>query len=151
MNAPIPSEDMSSILIATAPISLDKVKDLFGSSNGFRITTTEADAKEQILSGSIDLIILGMHFDDCKSIDFLNFVKSREESRDTPMVYMRISGTALSAPLRECVVVAVSQLGATDYIDIPKLEETLSLGEVRKHVRRVINNALKGMNRRAAR
>ncbi len=63
-------------------------------------TSTMQQVQRMIIEDEIDLFLVGAHFDDSRTMDFIKAVRIDERHKSTPIVVVRLSPSAHAAILR---------------------------------------------------
>lgn len=130
------------LLLAVRPIDLPAVSLALG--NGFDIVIThrleEARAR---LKDDIGLIACGAHFDDGMLFELLNAARSHPVTRSTPFYVLFKEERDYSRPMIDGIRSASKVLGATNFIDLLKMEQELGAEGARKAIRMGIRAILK--------
>ena len=103
-----------------------------------RAATYDA-AVARLRKGDVDLVILGIYFDEIRMFDLLRHV--RHERPGVPVLCARLGDTEVPPITLEGISIAATTMGATAFLDLPILrrEATLDLefrSAVLRHVRR---------------
>lgn len=66
-------------------------------------TTTLMQAKRMVIEDGIDIFVIGIHFDDSRSLEFVHEIRSSEYHADTPVIMVRTMPSAIEHTLRKSV------------------------------------------------
>jgi CheY-like chemotaxis protein len=99
------------------------------------VAVTSLDAAEQALRErhDITLVLCGVHFDGSRMYDLLRFV--RRAYPGMRFISCRILNRELPGVAREAIEIAALALGATQYLDLPRLADEFGAEEADKRLR----------------
>jgi hypothetical protein len=134
------------ILLAVRPSDLPTVSLALG--EGFDIVLTHRleEAKAR-LKGDIGLIACGVHFDGGMLFELLNATRSHPITQSTPFYVLFKEEKDYSRPMVDGIRSASKLLGATDFIDLLKMEQELGAEGARQALRIGIRGILKQSGR----
>lgn len=85
-----------------------------------------ADALE-LLEGKVDLMVCGIHFEDCRMIDLLRLAKADPLSRDKPILCYRDHASELPTTIFQSLSISCKALGAADFVDLHALKQEVGV------------------------
>lgn len=87
-------------------------------------------AQYQILEDEIDLFVVGIHFDDSRSIELIDLIQKDQKHTNTPVILIRLLHTPLADFLRTTVATLIKLGTVTQYLELADdLNPELSLRE----------------------
>lgn len=97
---------------------------------------------EQHLTGSIDIIVCGIHFDESRMFDLLRWAKSNPKTKEIPFVCFRYLDSDLGKTVLEGLRIATSLLGAAAFIDVYDLKLCYGPTEAYKQFQAIVTALL---------
>lgn len=125
------------IVVADLPGSVQTIRDLLGPDPQIIGVYTLHDG-EKILTKKVDLIICGLHFNESRMFDFLQFSKSDPLTKNIPFLCFRDSSSDLRVSVIQGLKMVCLTLGADDFVDYYSLKEQDGLEDAKKHFRKII-------------
>jgi hypothetical protein len=130
------------LLLAVRPSDLLTVSLALGDGFDTVITHRFEEAKAR-LNADIGLIACGVHFDDGMMFELLSAARSHSITQSTPFYVLFKEDRDYSHSMIDGIRSASKLLGATDFIDLLKMEQELGVEGARKAIRRRIREILK--------
>lgn len=130
------------LLLAVRPIDLPAVSTALG--DGFNVVITHhlEEAKAE-LGADIGLIACGVHFDDGMLFELLDAARSTPATESTPFYVLFKAEQGYSKPIIDGIRRASKLLGATDFIDLLELVQTLGEDAAKEFIRKNIREILR--------
>ena len=123
------------VLIAAQPGVAELLQRMLEGSAEIVTAATPARAFELLARpGGIDLIVCTFGFDESRMVDFLQEVRRRPETRAIPFLVVRAIRRFLSDALIERLGAAARQVGASEFLDIARLDEQAARERLRATV-----------------
>jgi hypothetical protein len=130
------------LLLAVRPSDLPTVSLALGDGFDTVITHRFEEAKSR-LKADIGLIACGVHFDDGMMFELLKAARAHPITQSTPFYVLFKEERDYSGPMIDGMRSASKLLGATDFIDLLKMEQELGAEGARKAIRMRIREILK--------
>jgi CheY-like chemotaxis protein len=104
------------VLVATTPAGSPLVEGLLAPHAELVCVNTLADALAALRShADIAMVVCGVHFDESRMYDLLEFARRRLP--EVPFVCVRARQTEISRISRQSIAIATKALGAVEYMD----------------------------------
>jgi len=103
------------ILIADIPIGAVTLERILKGHECTSVTTMIA-AETVLKTGTFDLIVAGLHFDDSQMFELIRVVKKSEKNADKPIICFCSRDTPLSRQIHESLEYSTKALGAWMYL-----------------------------------
>ena len=101
------------------------------------------EAAKQAVHDDIDVVLCGLHFDECRMFDLLRFMKADPGLRRIPFLCIKTLDGTLDPTFNESVKIATQALGAAGFFDLgalnKKLGPELARNEIGNYIDRVIS------------
>jgi hypothetical protein len=130
------------LLLAVRPIDLPTVSVALGDEFDIVIMHRLEEAKAR-LKDDIGLIACGVHFDDGMLFELLSAARSHPITHSTPFYVLFKEERDYSGPMIDGMRSASKLLGATDFIDLLKMEQELGAAGAREAIRMGMREILK--------
>ncbi|MBA3857199.1 MAG: hypothetical protein C0507_09860 [Cyanobacteria bacterium PR.3.49] len=101
-------------------------------------TTTLLQAKRMVIEDGIDIFVIGIHFDDSRSLEFVHEIRSCEKNAKTPIIMVRTMPSAIEHTLRKSVLAVKSLYDIAIYLECES-EEKLE-HELRVQVEKLLHS-----------
>ena len=75
-------------------------------------------AQYQIMEDGIDLVIIGIHFDESRAIELVNIIRSDDKHKKTPIVLIRLSPTGLSESINVTTAALIKIGTVSEYLEL---------------------------------
>lgn len=128
---------MKKFLLAIRPGDLPSVATMLGEGFDVAVTHSLEDAKSK-LSDAFGLIACGVHFDGGMLFELLSAVRSNPATHATPFFVLLKEKEGYSQPIIDGIRSASKLLGATDFIDLPKMVQELGEDGAKQAIRQGI-------------
>lgn len=133
------------ILIADVPVGIERLRRIFTQTpHELVVAKTTKQAADLALSGDIDLIICGVHFNDSTMFDCLRLFKGDEKLREIPFIVFQGMDGSLSDGIMESMEMSTTALGACAYVNTSKVgHAAASDGEILRLIENCLPERLK--------
>lgn len=129
------------ILVADTDEGMITIRNVFSSDATLMHVTTIPQALAAMTT-NINMVLCGIHFDECRMFDLLRFVKADVRHRSIPFLCYRDLDSALSRTILEGLEIACKALGASSFIDVYELKRTNGLARADDAFRRLVFTSL---------
>ena len=98
----------------------DNIDDLVDALSGYEIikTTNLHQAERMLTETTIDLFVIGIHFDDSQALQLLQFIRDSDKHKKVPVVMVRYRASEVSEILRQTMSVMKTLRAISTYIEI---------------------------------
>jgi len=110
------------ILVADRPESDRRISEILAG-HELVFVRTMGEAQRALAGAKLDLIIVGVHFDESRMFDLLRYVRWQERHRATPVICVLTVDFTRQAIAAEGVEIAVKALGGTAFLDLKALAD----------------------------
>lgn len=89
---------------------------------GFEViaATTIRQAQRLIQENSLDLFVIGIHFDDSNALELVKYIRESTPHLQTPIIMIRVLPTRLANTLRRSVRAVKSLYAISAYLELEK-------------------------------
>jgi PleD family two-component response regulator len=105
------------VLVADIPAADEKIRDCLPGHDLHFVRTLGAALRELRRDG-YQLIVIGMHFDDSRMFELLQYVRSLPQHKDVPVICVQCEEVMLSEAVLKNMEDAVKALGGTAFVDL---------------------------------
>lgn len=135
---------MKTILLANDAYGLQRLLPLL---QGFDVSCagTLMEAEKLLTKGAFDLIVVGVHFDDSRAVEFLTIVRDDEQHKFTPFVFVKTRPSTISEQLKKPILMLKKFSQVSAYVETDQLKED------DKRIRAAIVSCLEDNERHAIR
>ena len=130
------------VLVAASPRGLAVARELLG--DGFQLIAVHSvdAALGRLAQSGIDLVLVGLHFDDSSMPALVEALKSDPSTRAIPVVCCRFLPTLLRRASLLAARHVCEALGAEAFIDVVDLEQKEGRPAAARRLREVVRQAL---------
>lgn len=133
---------MKNVLAAIIPEAKRTLSTLIADDYATVTYVHKFDEALNLLNGTdYDLVVCGVHFDDSRSIEFLQRFRKMNRHHDTPFVMLRTDPKPLGPALSGSVQLAVKELGG-NYFDVS--ESILTFNDMKEHIAAILRSLSDG-------
>ncbi len=108
---------MARILVASITNGIAVMERLLGEEHELLIATTMAEAVDKLEKEDVDLIMIGVHFDDSRMFDLMSQCKTITKNANKPIISFCTRDTPLTRTMHDSIDLATKALGAWIYLD----------------------------------
>jgi len=137
LNMPLPDRKPIRVLAAVSPGSFPLVSQALGDNFDIVFCTSLATA-ETLLDESIDIIIGGVHFDECRMFKLLRLCKSSDRVKEIAFVCIKFLEGELEEHAYEAVDIASKALGGDGFIDLYQSKKKLGENQAHNKLRNLL-------------
>lgn len=105
------------VLVADVPDADDKVRDCLPG-HELVFVRTLGDAIRALRADGFKLVIIGMHFDESRMFELLQYVKALPEYKEVPVICVQCLEVGLADAVLKNIDDAVKALGGTAFVDL---------------------------------
>jgi response regulator RpfG family c-di-GMP phosphodiesterase len=105
------------IMIAQDAKALGKTKDALDAYE-LVVVTDLMQARYQLIEDGIDVFVIGIHFDESRAIDLVNFIRNDKKHERTPIIFVRLLPTTMKDILKTTVVALIKIGTISDYLEL---------------------------------
>jgi PleD family two-component response regulator len=105
------------VLVADIPAADEKIRACLPGHDLHFVRTLGAAVRELRRDG-YQLIVIGMHFDDSRMFELLQYVRSLPRHKDVPVICVQCEEVMLSEAVLKNMEDAVKALGGTAFVDL---------------------------------
>ena len=105
------------VLVADVPEADDKIRECLPG-HDLVFVRTLSDAIRALRGDGFRLVIIGMHFDESRMFELLQYVKVLPEYKEVPVVCVQCMEVALADAVLKNMDDAVKALGGTAFVDL---------------------------------
>lgn len=136
---------MGRILIADTPAGFANLERILGTDHHLVAAHSMSEAIATLERRRFDLVIVGVHFDESRSFDLMDWIKSAPRGASKPFILFCSRDTRVTRLLHDSLEVASRALGAWMYLDQHRYNMTQ---EPDAELRHVIERCLAGEARK---
>lgn len=116
------------VFLVDLPSGLAVLRRIMAGYDLSEVKTLES-AKEQLERTDIDLIVVGIHFDDSRAVDFMKAVREHENHKETPVVMVRSLPSDMADFLRHCIREVSKLYRISSYIETDHFQTNQAIRE----------------------
>jgi DNA-binding NtrC family response regulator len=75
-------------------------------------------AEYQVMEDGIDMFIVGIHFDDSRAIELVNFIRLNKKHKTTPVIMVRLLSSAIADFLRSTTETFIKIGSISHYLEL---------------------------------
>ena len=105
------------VLVADVPDADDKIRDCLPG-HELVFVRTLGEAIRGLRSDGFKLVVIGMHFDESRMFELLQYVKALPEYTDVPVICVQCLEVGLADAVLKNMDDAVKALGGTAFVDL---------------------------------
>jgi CheY-like chemotaxis protein len=109
---------IKNVLLVDTAEGIAAVSHVLGGNAELTCCTSAAEARSLLQTRHFNLIMCGMHFDECRMFDFLQYCKANPNSRSVPFLCLRSLQGALDDAVGKSIDLASIALGAERFVDL---------------------------------
>jgi CheY-like chemotaxis protein len=109
---------IKNVLLADTAEGIAEVSHALGENAELTCCTSAAEARSLLLTRHFNLILCGMHFDECQMFDFLRYCKANPNTSSIPFLCLRSLQGALDDAVCKSIDLASIALGAERFVDL---------------------------------
>lgn len=136
---------MARILVASISNGIEVMERLLGREHELLIATTMLEAIEKLEKEEVDLIMIGVHFDESRMFELMSHCKTMSKNGNKPIISFCTRDTPLTRTMHDSIDIATKALGAWIYLDQHDYSVKRNPDA---EVRRVIERCLVGTERK---
>ncbi len=125
------------ILAACPPFALPRLQAALGVDARLVPATSMEEAQKTLQANpEIALILCGVHFDESRMYDLLDYARRRFPQ--TPFVCVRVLDAEIPRISRRALDIAAQSMGAAAYVDLPQLQAEAGSEAAERRLREVV-------------
>jgi PleD family two-component response regulator len=109
--------DTARVLVADVSEADDKIRECLSGSDLVFVRTL-GDAIRALRADGFRLVIIGMHFDESRMFELLQYVKALPDYKEVPVICVQCLEVALADAVLKNMDDAVKALGGTAFVDL---------------------------------
>ena len=114
------------VLVADVPEMDDKIRECLPE-HELVFVRTMVEAVRELRRDGYQVVVIGLHFDESRMLELLQYVRSLSKYDDTPVLCVQGLEQALPEAIRKNIDVAVKALGGKAFLDLR--EHSLTMRE----------------------
>ena len=105
------------VLVADVPEMDDKIRECLPE-HDLTFVRTMVEAVRELRRDGYQVVVIGLHFDESRMLELLQYVRSLSKYDDTPVLCVQGMEQALPEAIRKNIDVAVKALGGKAFLDL---------------------------------
>ena len=105
------------VLVADIPEADEKIRECLPG-HDLHFVRTLGQAVRELRRDGYQLVVIGMHFDDSRMFELLQYVRSLPQHKDVPVICVQCKEVMLSEAVLKNMEDAVKALGGTAFADL---------------------------------